>query len=86
MLQELSETTENEKLSVLFETLDKDRDGKLCKQELAAGIVRIRGDACFKEKAEAASELVTAFATNEDGYLNLSEFEILFQTLLPAKY
>jgi Ca2+-binding EF-hand superfamily protein len=83
VLDELSALPDHEKLSTLFEMLDKDGDGKLTAVELAAGLRKIRGDLDFEQSLALAIDRVSSFDTDQDGMLDQSEFETLLNTILP---
>jgi len=74
---------DDQKLSVLFDMLDKDRDGKLSAVELSDGLRKIRGDTDFEEGLALAIDRVTSYETVQNGMLDQKEFESLFNALLP---
>ena len=74
--------SDDDKLKILFDMLDTDEDGKLSALELADSLRKIDGDVEFEESVLAAVDQVMTFDTNEDGLVDLEEFEKLGQYAL----
>ena len=84
ILEDIGMMSDEEKLEILFDILDKDRSGALSATELADGLRRIRGDVNFEESLAVAIERVVKFDTDGDGKLQLTEFKVYVDTLCEA--
>ena len=83
LLEELSNMSDDTKLVMLFDLMDRNHDGYLSSVELAEGLMKISANVEFEESLALAVERVETFDTNADGLLDQTEFETLLNTLLP---
>lgn len=84
ILEELAPLNEEEKMQVLFQILDKNRDGSLSVVELADGLRKIRGDVNFEESIALAMARVASFDTDGDAKLDYDEFKRYTTTLVES--
>jgi len=84
VLDELMEMSDDEKMTTLFELLDKDGDRKIDAVELADGLRKVRGDVAFEEGLILAIDRVANFDKDGDAKLDRKEFENLIMTILEA--
>jgi len=81
ILEELEPLDDQEKMELLFQILDKKRDGSLSVVELADGLRKIRGDVNFEESIALAMERVAEFDKDGDAKMQYGEFKIYVQKL-----
>jgi len=74
VLDDLADMSDDEKMDVLFDVMDKNRDGSLSATEIADGLRRIRGDVDFAEALAVAMDRVASFDRDGDALLDRSEF------------
>jgi Ca2+-binding EF-hand superfamily protein len=83
LLEELSNMSDDAKLIMLFDLMDRNNDGYLSALELADGLMKIRANVDFEESLALAVQRVETFDTNADGLVDRNEFETLLNSLLP---
>ncbi|CAB9512864.1 Stress-induced-phosphoprotein 1 [Seminavis robusta] len=82
LLNGLAEMSDDEKLDMLFDLLDKDRSGTINARELADGIRKRHEGMTFAEGLDRAIQMVAIFDEDGDARLNRDEFKKLIDAML----
>lgn len=77
LLDSLAEMTDEEKMALLFMTLDVDGDGLISATELSNAVRKRHADMDMVESLDRAMSLVAAFDEDGDAKLNAEEFKVL---------
>jgi len=83
-LDALASMSDDEKLDLLFDLLDKDGDGFINASELADGVRKRNEDLNFAESLDRAIDLVALFDKDKNAKLDKAEFKQCIDTLLEA--
>lgn len=82
LINELAAMTDEGKLDLLFNLIDKDGDGTVDATELAAALRKRNTELSFSDSLERAISMVAAFDTDGDAKLDTEEFAVFIEAML----
>jgi Ca2+-binding EF-hand superfamily protein len=82
LIDELASMSDEEKLDLLFNLIDRDGDGTVDAKELAIALRKRNNDLSFTDSLERAIDMVAIFDTDGDAKLDFEEFKEFIAVML----